>query len=200
MLSSPHSSAAQPRIAIFSGAFHPPTIAHLDLACAALRMASRVIFTIPQQQPHKAPVQPGLAERLSMLQELSSLEPRFSVRAVRDGLLVNIAAELQADLPAKARPAFVCGADAAERVLGWDYGSEGAVEAMLQKFDLLVAARGDVWLPPPQYRHAVHLMDASDLREVSSTEVRRRIAAGEEWHSLVPPAVHASVQRLYQAA
>jgi len=38
-----------------------------------------------------------------------------------------------------------------------------------------------------------------DFSEVSSTEVRRRIAAGEAWEHLVPVAIEDYVRRIYAA-
>jgi hypothetical protein len=36
---------------------------------------------------------------------------------------------------------FICGRDAAERIVAWDYGEPDAFRRMLDQFELLVAAR-----------------------------------------------------------
>ena len=93
---------------------------------------------------------------------------------------------------------FLCGRDAAERIIHWDYGEAGAIEKMLEEFSLLVAERGGTYEPPAHLRHRVRQLPlAEDFSDVSSTEVRRRIAAGEAWEHLVPSAIVDQVRRIY---
>jgi nicotinic acid mononucleotide adenylyltransferase len=54
---------------------------------------------------------------------------------------------------------------------------------------------------PEHLRHRVrHLELDADLRDVSSTDVRRRIAAGEPWEHLVPASIADRVREIYAAA
>src|SRR5262249_18026601 len=93
---------------------------------------------------------------------------------------------------------FICGRDAAERVLTWDYGEPGAIERMLDEFHLLVASRQGHFEPPPHLKNRVSdLKLRADVDEISSTEVRRRIAAGEPWEHLVPASIIAPVRAIY---
>jgi nicotinic acid mononucleotide adenylyltransferase len=47
-------------------------------------------------------------------------------------------------------------------------------------------------------RHRIHSLELDDdVDAVSSTEVRRRIAAGEPWDHLVPGTITGLVQRIY---
>jgi len=88
--------------------------------------------------------------------------------------------------------------DAAERVLRWDYGRPGAVEEMLGEFELLVAARRGEFEPPKEFSHRIHsLAMRSGFDEVSSTEVRERIAGGEPWEHLVPEDIVDRVREIY---
>jgi hypothetical protein len=75
---------------------------------------------------------------------------------------------------------MLCGRDAAERIVHWDYGAPGAIEKMLEEFSLLVAARRGEYVPPPSLAHAIGRLELDgEFDHVSASEVRRRIAAGE---------------------
>ncbi len=50
---------------------------------------------------------------------------------------------------------LLCGRDAAERTLNWDYADPNAVSAMLRQFDLLVAARDGRLDALPNVSHAI---------------------------------------------
>ena len=96
------------------------------------------------------------------------------------------------------RLTFQCGLDAAERIAGWDYGRPGAFAEMLRTFDLLVAARSGEYQPPPELSEAIRpLVLSSGFDHVSASEVRNRIAGGEPWEHLVPPAIREMVHRIY---
>ena len=41
-------------VAILPGSFHPPTVAHLALAEAALARAAAIVFTLPRAFPPKS--------------------------------------------------------------------------------------------------------------------------------------------------
>ena len=93
---------------------------------------------------------------------------------------------------------LVCGRDAAERAMNWDYGDAGAVARMLGEFRLLVAERQGVYQPPAEWAGAIrHLPLPGNFHRVSATEVRERIAHGEPWEHLVPAAIQERVRRIY---
>src|SRR5215813_7604346 len=82
------------RLGILSGAFNPPTVAHLALAEAALASSEvdEVVFVLPRSLPHKEFAGASPEERLDML--LSSCkDPAFSVAETDGGLFVEIAEE-----------------------------------------------------------------------------------------------------------
>jgi len=57
-------------------------------------------------------------------------------------------------------------------------------------YELLVASRGGAYEPPPGIRDRVRSITLpAGVEEISSTEVRRRIQAGEPWRDLVPDPV-----------
>jgi len=118
-----------------------------------------------------------------MLGSLDMTMPR-SIAITEQGLLIDIARECQAEFGEATRLYFLCGRDAAERVLTWDYGRAGVVEEMLNQFELLVASRSGDFVPPPEFERRIHpLAMTPGHDQVSSTEVRERIARGEPWNT-----------------
>jgi nicotinate (nicotinamide) nucleotide adenylyltransferase len=188
---------AQPRrIAIFPGSFNPPTTAHVALIQAAARHADRVVAVLPRAFPHKTYDGPTLHQRIAMLQAIGP-HPSFDVQVTERGLFIDIAREFREQRP-EDDFWFVCGRDAAQRIVEWDYGRPGAVEEMLREFGLLVAARQGEYTPPPHIAHRVQsLVVPAGLSEVSATEVRARIQRGDEWRHLVPEPVVPLVSRYY---
>jgi nicotinic acid mononucleotide adenylyltransferase len=117
------------------------------------------------------------------------------VEVTKGGLFIDIARELRTP---GTEISFICGRDAAERIIHWDYGEPGAIENMLNEFSLLVAERGGTYEPPAHLRRRIHHLGlTNDFSDVSSTEVRRRIAAGEEWEHLVPSSIVDHIKRIY---
>ena len=119
--------------------------------------------------------------------------------AVSDrGLFLDIARECREHYDAATKLYFLCGTDAAERILHWDYGRPGVVDEMLSEFELLVAARGGTFEPPNQYQDRVKPLNLrDDLHHVSSTEVRHRIKTGQPWEHLVPAEIVDRVRAIY---
>jgi nicotinate-nucleotide adenylyltransferase len=188
------------RLGVLPGTFNPPTVAHLALARAALRAVDEVLFVLPRALPHKEFSGASFADRAAMLTAAVAGEHRFSAAAADGGLFLEIADECRPQYPAGARLTFLCGRDAAERIMGWNYGREGVLSGMLADFNLLVAARGGEYLPPEEFRGAVDALPLEPrFEDVSATDIRRRIACGEPWEHLVPAPVRAQALRIYGA-
>ena len=112
---------------------------------------------------------------------------------------MEIAAECRAAYGPEVRLTFLCGRDAAERITRWDYGRPGAFDAMLRQFDLLVAARVGEYRAPAEWSGAIGGLELPGVYDhVSATEVRERIAHGDPWEHLVPPAVWDHVRQIYR--
>jgi nicotinate-nucleotide adenylyltransferase len=190
-------SPAPAKLAILPGAFNPPTRAHLAMADAALATVDEVMFALPRAFPHKEYTGSEFGTRLEWLRAALAGYPRFSLAVTEGGLFIEIAQEARAVYGAGTELFFLCGRDAAERIVGWDYGEGDGIHKQLESFALLVAARGGVYEPPLEIRNRVHALALeSGLDEVSSSEVRRRIRAGEPWRELVPGSiVHLVEQR-----
>jgi len=180
------------KLGVLAGAFNPVTCAHVALAEAGRAMVDEVICIVPRAYPHKRFEGAGFEHRLAMLRVAG-----LPYTVTESGLFIDIARELRLARP-EPEIYFLCGRDAAERVLHWDYGDPGATERMLDEFGLLVAARQGRFDPPERWRGRVRALPVHGrFDEISSTEVRRRIAAGEAWEHLVPEPIVAMVREIY---
>jgi nicotinate-nucleotide adenylyltransferase len=180
------------RVGVLAGAFNPVTRAHLALAEAGGNVVDEVVCVVPRVYPHKQFHGAALADRIEMLKLAGG---RYRIETTSGGLFIDIARELRQP---DTEICFLCGRDAAERIIHWDYGEEGAIEKILGEFSLLVAERGGAYEAPAHLRHRVRRLEVGeDLSAVSSTEVRRRIAAGEPWEHLVPAAIVERVRTIY---
>lgn len=185
------------RLGVFPGAFNPPTRAHIALARAALSHVDEVAFVVPRVFPHKTWEGAPFRDRVRMLERCVRDETHFSIAASERGLFIEIAAECRAEY-GPVDLWFVCGADAAERIVNWDYGEDGAIHRQLSEYGLLVAPRLSEWLPPEALRaRIVSLLPAETCAEISSTAVRNRIAAREPWKHLVPEEIAQIVEEIY---
>jgi len=186
------------RLGILAGAFNPPTRAHLALAQAARQRVDEVLFALPRAFPHKAYHDAGLEQRLRMLDAALAGESHYSIAVTDGGLFIEIARECRAAYPPGVELYFICGRDAAERIVNWDYGRPGAIEEQLSEYQLLVAPRRGVWEPPAALRHRIHpLALPPDCDQISATEVRERIRQGRPWRQMVPESIVRLVEEIY---
>jgi len=191
-------SGVPARLGILPGTFNPVTVAHLGLAQAALGFVDEVVFVLPRVFPHKPYAGASFEERVELLNAAVSGEPAFSIAATGQGLFVEIADACRVAYGNRTRQSFLCGRDAAERILGWDYGDPSTLARMLRQFDLLVADRLGAYQPPPELATAIRRLPlATHFDPVSATEVRERITRGEPWEHLVPQSVVNRIRGIY---
>lgn len=183
-------------LAVIPGAYNPPTIAHAALAIRAAEMAEEVLLLLPEALPHKDFSGANFEARLGMLRRAVDHE-RVSVGSSPDGLFLDIAIACAARFP-HSEISIVCGRDAAERILNWHYPEEGALERLFSLATLWVYDRQGALSVPGAFRDSIRSVHFDeDLQRLSATEVRRRIAAGEEWRDLVPEPIRPDVERIY---
>jgi nicotinate-nucleotide adenylyltransferase len=194
-------SAGKPfRLGVLPGSFNPVTVAHLALAEAALNVVDEVVFVLPREFPHKTYSGASFGQRIELLGAVVAAYPRFSSASSEQGLFVEIAGECRQAYGSDVRLSFLCGRDAAERIVNWDYGRPGAFQEMLGQFDLLVAARAGEYCAPSEVLGSVGRLELSGAFDhVSASEVRSRIERGEAWEHLVPAAVRQKVSEIYSA-
>src|SRR3954454_18506137 len=173
--------AVPQRLGILPGAFNPVTIAHLALARAALRHVDEVVLILPRVFPHKNYSGASFSDRVEMLRSALADDPPFSIATSEGGLFLEIARECREAYGSGVSLSFLCGRDAAERIVGWDYGRPDAAAEMLREFSLLVAARDGAYDAPAQFAGAVRVLDAGALDTISASEVRERAARGDVW-------------------
>ncbi|HVW84032.1 MAG TPA: hypothetical protein VHB50_05110 [Bryobacteraceae bacterium] len=185
-------------MALFPGAWNPPTVAHLAIARAALIWAGEVVWTLPRAFPHKEFDRARLEDRVEMLGRIAEAEPQFSVALTDGGLYLEMAQEAREFYGPDAEIRLVCGRDAAERIARWDYGRPGVFEDMIGRFPMLVAGRAGEYAPDPEHAERITVLDAGPgFDEVSSSEVRRRMEGGEDWEGLVPGSIRSLVRAIY---
>lgn len=194
------------RIGVFGGSFDPVHNGHLTLAGCCQRQAAldEVWFTPTAVQPlkHHGPTASG-AQRLAMLE--LAIEAEFSepgrprprtwricrLEIDRGGVsyTIDTLREIHAERP-EDELFFLLGADAVGDVPHWKEPSE----IFRLATPLAVHRAGQ---PPPdlaqlaRFCHSNRQPRRIDMPsvEVSSTEIRRRAAAGEPVHDLAPAAV-----------
>ena len=192
-----YKAAGSPRsVAVLAGAFNPPTTAHVALATAALRIVDEVVLAIPRSFPHKQFEGATLDQRVAMMERIARTHRGLSAGIADGGLFVEIAREAREHYPG-ASIHLLCGRDAAERILAWDYGEPDFADRMLQEFGLLVAPRLGEYSPPDRYKHAVTSLSSGNYDGCSSTRFREAIRSGEAWETFVPDVIADQVKQIY---
>lgn len=180
-----------PRIGILGGSFDPVHLGHVALAEAArdrLRL-DRVLLVVAASQPLK----PGGAgapadDRYAMVRLAVRGRPRLEasdleIRRPGPSYTVETLREVRAGLPPGAALLLLLGADALAEFPRWRSAGE------VGRLATLVGCTR----PGAPAPGGTPLTLEADTPEVSSTEVRRRAAAGEPLGDLVPPDVEAYI-------
>lgn len=164
------------RLALFGGTFDPIHNAHLTVAReAADKFALDQVWFIPAAHPpHKlAQTSAGYEDRFRMTELACRADPRF----VASRLEAGEGKSYSVDTVERVRrlghqPYFIIGADAFAEVTSWQRWQD-----LMQLTDFIVVTRpGHPYATPPGAR--VHRLDTVAL-PVSSSEIRRKLAAGE---------------------
>jgi nicotinate-nucleotide adenylyltransferase len=181
------------RLGVYGGAFDPPHLGHLvaaSEACDALGL-DRMLWIPSAVHPLKA-VGTAAALRLEMVRSAVAGDPRFQaddleLRRRGPSYTVDTLRALRGREPG-ATLFFVTGADNLAELPRWREPDEIARLATLA-----VVSRAGEALPADAAYPAVAV--PVTRVDVSSTEVRRRVAAGASIRYLVPDAVRAVIER-----
>lgn len=192
---------AQPRrVAILSGSFNPPTIAHALIAERALLQGfDLAVLALPAQVAGKDPSGLMAEDRLLALR-LAAGRPGTVAATVTHGLYVD-----QAEAATRAFPdaeiAFLAGSDKVVQIFEaeWYDDRDAALERLFSRVTFLVAPRA---ADGPRLRAVLHapenrrFADAvtvvplhPSVSDLSSTRVRGLLEAGADASGLVVPAV-----------
>lgn len=183
------------RVGVLGGTFDPPHVAHLIVASdvfSALRL-DRLLFVPAAVPPHKlGAVRASPELRLEMVRAAIQNDPRFEVDDLelrREGAsyTVDTLRELRERLP-DAQLFFVVGVDQLREFHTWREPEQVAALARLA----VVSREGED--PAPGSPYPVHPVRVTRV-DLSATEVRRRIRAGEPIRYLVPDAVREIIER-----
>jgi len=188
------------RVGIFGGTFNPPHIGHLVLAQDAIEKfnLSQVIFVPCSSPPHKrSPMLASGEHRMAMLEAAIEGDHRLSVSDVevcRGGLsyAVDTIEELSVKYPEGVD--FLIGSDSLMELHLWK-----DIKRLLTMCEFKVFARpgfsvetvepGLRKLPAPWPEKILGNMATGHLIEISSSEIRHRIAEGMSIRYLVHPLV-----------
>ena len=189
--------SAKVRLALLPGSFHPITKAHLALARAALAFADQLWFVLPRSFPHKSYDQVSLRDRVDLIRAAID-DPRMAAVISEGGLFIEMVRECRRRFPTLGQISVVCGRDAAERIIAWDYDGVAPIEEQLREYNLLVAARNGDLDPPPHLAPHIHTLRlAEDYNNISATALREKIRQCADWKDHTPAAIHDRVLSLY---
>ena len=192
------------RIGIFGGSFDPVHLAHVGLARTALeQLALDELRWVPTGHSWQKNDAPAPADhREAMVRIAIEGEPRFvldarELRRGGPGYTLDTLREMQAEQPG-GQWFLVIGQDQYQGLHTWHGWPE-----LLTRVTLAVARRPGVQAAAdPQVQRAAQRRVALPMMALSSTEVRKRAAAGLPLDDLVPPGVARYIEehRLYRRA
>lgn len=189
------------RTGILGGTFNPLHIGHLILAQSALEALdlATVLFVPCARPPHKTPLMLAEARhRLAMVEAALAGDIRFEacdVEIKRGGVsyAVDTVAQLH-DANPSAELCFIIGSDTLKELHLWKdiytllslcrfvtFGRPG--------FNIGSIGPGDLQLDPPWPDRLLRNVVSSRMVEVSSSDIRHRVAEGMSIRYLVPDAV-----------
>lgn len=195
-------SASRGTLGIFGGTFDPIHIGHLavaERACDELGLDG-IVFVPALQPPHKPHrVISAIHHRVNMLELAIAGNPRFrwsdvDMRPGEPSYTVSMLERLHHQHPGEDL-AFIVGEDSLR-----DFATWHQPDRILELSQLVVADRPGVEVDDSVYAQVPRLRDRvsrfqAPLLEVSSTELRARVADGHSIRYLVPSAVFAYIER-----
>lgn len=191
-------------ILLFGGTFDPVHCGHVEVAraLAGVRGFGCVVFVPSATPPHKPAAVASAADRVAMLKLVCTDDALFEVTEVelaRPGrnYTYDTVRALQDKYGGSARLHWLIGADMLAELYKWYRAAElvELVEFVIAirppwdtKMDEIFSTLAEHFPPDVIERLRAAVVD-TPLVDVSSTEIRRRVAAGESIVGLVPDAV-----------
>ncbi len=166
------------RLALYGGSFDPIHNGHLAVARAAAARfrLDRVLFIPAARPPHKPACHAPYEDRCRMVELALAGDSRFELSRLEEGEGRSYSIDTIEKVRARMAPPdelfFLIGADAFAEIGSWRRSSDVARAVVF----LVVSRPGHVYDIPPETR--VERLDTLDV-PVSSSEIRRKLAAGE---------------------
>ncbi len=196
------------RLGVFGGTFDPPHLGHLILAEEAYEQLGleRVLWVLTPDPPHKQGQSVlALEDRLQMLQVAISENPRFQLSRVDiDRPPPHYAVDtlrLLMDRYPQAELIYLIGGDSLRDLPTWHKPAEllrhcAGLAVMRRPGDRIDLAALEAAIPGIQEKTV--FLDAPRL-EISSSDIRQRIACGRSFRYFLQPAVYHLIRerRLY---
>ncbi len=184
------------RVAVLGGSFNPIHIGHLFLAEEVKRALSfdRIVFVPANIPAHKDASEslPG-HHRLAMLERAIAGVPYFAVddcELSRGGVsyTIDTIPIIAAHFPSEGKLALVVGDDLIDGFGRWKSAAQ-----LANLVEIIIARRSAGESLPFSYPH---LRLENLLLPISSTDIRRRIRAGEAFRHIVPEAVYQYIETM----
>lgn len=178
------------RLGLFGGRFDPVHVGHLMVAQSALEaLGLGELWFIPAKMPPHKGAAADPEKRFEMLLLATNTHPQFRVSRVeieRTGAsyTFDTVSEIRAQRP-EDELFFITGVDAYREIASWHRARE-----LVSSISVVALSRPDSTLEEvkPYFKERVRLLDTPQW-EVSSTEIRRRLAQGESVRYLIPESV-----------
>lgn len=194
-------------IAIFGGAFNPPTLAHINLAKQILHNLSnikKIIFVPVSTKYNKS----GLAEdkdRFNMLKtickEFNNIEVSdIELKSSRQLFTIETLDKIQEQNKNK-KIFFIIGTDNLKQLDTWHN-----VDKLLEKYKVIVLKRNDDNISEiinnsnVLSNHRESIIELKNIKPInlSSTHIREKLKKGEDISKLVPPEIAEKVVGIYK--
>ncbi len=207
----------------YGGSFDPVHNGHIAIARAARAALHAEVALVPARDPpHKDATHADAGQRAQLLALAVEGEPGLRVdprelHRAGPSYTFDSLAELRTEAGASAPLAWLVGADSLLQLHTWHRwrelfdlahivavqrpGAELDAARLREQAPQVLAQINGRWLPPEALADSAAggfaLLPLAELRPESSTELRRRIAAGEPWRDWVPAAVAARIDSLH---